>query len=298
MYYIEETIMQKIQTPMQQVKGHINNFKDITKGMLKEVKLNRSASKYNPHGGDHGYGAQSKGVESDFIIIFRSSDDKVRRDYSGVGATFSFVFDYIDKPINDHKIAFSVKADGNDNESIIMSDFMTVDTFKSSIKNINNKLKDSIDKNGSISYSDIINVISNDHLNISIDIESELKVARIKVADFLKSKEDAVIEAGETVSKLREEYTKALNKSKVALKNTKEHKELTALKNRQHELEKILKVKDSKFQEKNMLGKLHNNIVEAKAKKQNALDELKSSENKIVSKYPSLIAARLKKRRD
>jgi hypothetical protein len=78
-------------TPMKRLKNNIDTLKKNLKGFFVEDILNKSRKKYNPYGGKHDSGNYSKGVKSDFILLFMPIDTNINV------KSIAIVFDYLNK---------------------------------------------------------------------------------------------------------------------------------------------------------------------------------------------------------
>lgn len=132
-------------TPMKQLKGNVENFKNETKELFNFLALNKVEPKYNPL--EQKY---SKGVDSDFILLLNPKNRGLKNAFSG-----AFVFTYLDqsKPVT---IQAQLKT-STENDSIIGSEELSVEEFKIRINNLNKELKNR-NSNGKIGFYELFNM--------------------------------------------------------------------------------------------------------------------------------------------
>lgn len=134
-------------TPMKQLKGNIEIFKNETKDLFNFLPLNRAEPKYNPlHQKD------SKGVDCDFILLMNPINKEKKNSFSG-----AFVFTYLDetKPAT---VKAQVKT-GPENDSIISSVEMSLEEFRKSINAVNKAIKAS-NSNGNIGMHELFKLLT------------------------------------------------------------------------------------------------------------------------------------------
>ena len=117
-------------TPMSKLKDLIQNFKSPIWPLLTgEFTLNKSKQKYIPHGCEFGFGGYTKGVEADFLRVFKTSE----------ADSFAFIFNNINQRIEDTLISVSIKTiDTYIEKTFTFNEFKTL--LKELIKT-NNTLK-------------------------------------------------------------------------------------------------------------------------------------------------------------
>lgn len=103
--------MPDTQTAMTRLKDPMTKLKKAIGGIITNEKaLNKSQPKYNPRASYYGENSYSKGVESDFIRIYETSEDK----------SFAFAFNNIELGVDKTLIIVSTK-EGKDIESRVFS---------------------------------------------------------------------------------------------------------------------------------------------------------------------------------
>jgi len=113
-------------TPMARLKSHFKTFEINIGNIASEFNLSKSAPKYNPYGGESGYGGSSKGVKSDFIKIYKINEKD----------SFAFSFNGITSDTTKTLITVSIKH----NEDLV-SVVTSFEGFKAKIKSLNSVLE-------------------------------------------------------------------------------------------------------------------------------------------------------------
>lgn len=146
-------------TPMRQLKGNIEIFKNETKELFNFFPLNRSEPKYNPlHQKD------SKGVDCDFILLINPINREKKNSFSG-----AFVFTYLDetKPAT---VKAQVKT-GPENDSILSSVEMSIEDFKKGINAVNKAIK-ATNANGKIGMHELFNLLTSTFVIVHQPLEN------------------------------------------------------------------------------------------------------------------------------
>ena len=135
-------------TPMTQLKNNLDYFKLLIGTDFEEINLNKSAPKsFTPNWcGEYGDTIEHKGVQSDFLKIFKvqfNAEDT----YS-----IAFRFNYID--VAEPSIEVSIKV-GGEKYFIVASEPMNVSAFKDKLNCVNKMLQ----TEDSIAYDEVIDIV-------------------------------------------------------------------------------------------------------------------------------------------
>lgn len=164
-------------TPMKRYSTGLTNLKMHMNRVAKKTELNKTASKSNHDGG------YSKGVESDFILIFKDN-------YSDT--SFALVFEYMDLPADKQRVVGSIKTS---DDAIKTSYNMTLEDFKSNLNGLNKDLNIAQTKGG-YDFPEALSLFSKHMLKEVIDFKNDLKQATSTVSKFLTSKLKELENAG------------------------------------------------------------------------------------------------------
>lgn len=272
-------------TPMQRYKTAINTFRENIAGHVgRELTLNKSESKSLPWMAQTRTGkSETKGVESDFIIIFR---DKSNYDFS-----FALTFTYIDKPENEQTVAGTIKY-GDDEKEFRNGKPLKMEEFRVALNELNKVLANQKNK----SFDSILNSFAQAFLKEEFSLKSEVDRAAKDITSFLKekNKELNVDEAYETAEKAK----KAREKAESTIQ--KELQASDAYIEREKLLERI-KVLDRLLQGKETLLKKENKLSEKQADERNAnkalndkKSQLTNDTEKKLEEYPKSVRNRVR----
>lgn len=275
--------MSKQMTPMKRLQNNIDNLRSHIFPFFKEVTLNKADSHYNPHGGEHGWGGSSKGVESDFIAIYKSIS---------VPISFAFTYTYMGKDETEQRVEVSIK-NGDSNDDIIASVPYTLDQFKEKINKLNKDLK-----NGLITDVFVLEKVSEHFLDNALTLTQDLHKANEEMEVFVsKQKQELNLdllekqanEAKKKLNKAEKALSEELSQTPEQLRINELHKELESLIKKQEKNRKTLtethKIKD---------------LSDSEYKSRRQLEEKQKTFNKAIesqlANYPKTIAKKIKMR--
>lgn len=195
--------MTKIDTPMKRLSNNLSAFKLFTEPYFKNITLNKSQSKYNPTNYE-----TSKGVESDFISIFKSTSTQ---------QSLAFVFTYLDKPSEKHTVEASIRDESGE---ITSGNSMTIAEFKSKL----NELNKALNKKPYVIEQHIWNEFVNIFDIKPINIKKEIVIAQKKYVESITQKEQEINLSAKEKSYLncKKQLEKAMELKDVTLSQSKE----------------------------------------------------------------------------
>lgn len=274
-------------TPMSRVKDSINTFEKLLSPAFKGYRLQKKEAKYDPYGGYHGFGGESKGVESDFIYIFKSTygaEDLV--------PSIAIVVDYIDRDleqsqftmtkqmvVRDHYRRYHSSKELNNGEIIHGATF-TLEEFKSQMRILNKKLKTLFDGESvepHLKWEAILHIWDENFFN-----QPELVIDKEKVEEGLKEVLKDPTKAREAVEKKIEELDHELVSRKTKINNSiarcKPQKELRDLIMQRREIEKMIKEREDQVAERRKELHVKHDIQGVKAQIEQEKEKLKDAE--------------------
>lgn len=269
--------MKKI-TPMKKLSPIMDEIKSQLQYQFDIITLNKTKAKYNPI--DYQY---SKGVDSDFIIIFRfKALHKLKENLS-----FAFSFDYKNREENKEIMQVTIKY-GQENNKIYPSSELDFTTFKDELKKFNKELKDMEKIN--------INVI--DKVKEIFHIEPQKKQKEIQ--DFLnnlqnklkeKKKELQLENLEKELQESQKDYVNCFTIIEKEIKESEEQKNIVRLEKELIIAQKNLEILKEKIAKKYNIKEIKENfkrkdkkVEEVKKILQNYEEEQIKSLNQISQK--------------
>lgn len=270
--------MKKI-TPMKKLSPIMDEIKSQLQSQFDIITLNKTRAKYNPINYQY-----SKGVDSNFIIIFRfKALHKLKENLS-----FAFSFDYKNREENKEIIQVSIKY-GQENNNIYSSSEMDFTTFKDVLKKFNKELNNMekihmnvIDKVKEVFHiephtkqkeiQDFLNNLQNElkekkkELQLE-NLEKELQESQKEYVNCFSIVEKEIQESEEQKNIIRLE-----KELMIAQKNLEILKEKIAKKYNIKEIKEGFKRKDKKVQE---VKKILQNYEEEQIKSLNQINQKK-----------------------
>ena len=268
--------MKRLQANFKSLKNHLSPSFDI-------LTLNKSGSRYNPFGGDHGFGGYSKGVENDFLLIFSVKE----KHSSNVQGSIAFVVDYINKKSPTYTVQIKLS---ESNDSITSSLLMDHATFRPKLNYLNRLLSEMSNKqqaaNDAVSYFDMINQIFEcSDQNLAIDIkngERECKEALKQVDRDVEITESEYQNQKETL----DAALRCVNK---IISRTKEQEIIFDLEKQLKSLKKIVASKRESYEVKNDVSSHRAALVNKMRASKNAVTLRREKIEKLRENYPSII---------
>ena len=267
--------MKKI-TPMKKLAPILDDIKLQLQNSFDIITLNKSKPKYNPIEFQY-----SKGVESDFIIIFSYKPLKKLKD----NLSFAFSFDYQERDENNEVIQVTIKY-GKEKKDIFSSPELDFLTFKNQLKILNKELKTMNDTNVHMVVIEKIKTIFNIHtethdkqlMDFWKNLQNELS---------LKRKELGLEELEKNLDISKNEYLSCLKKIAQEIEQSEEQKKVKELEKElliaQKNLELFKQKIEKKYNKENILldGKQRDRLLkDAKNKLKNYEEEqIKSLSN-------------------
>lgn len=270
-------------TPMSRYKTGLTTLRHRMSGYSDELSLNKADSKSIPYPFDKYGKGSTKGVESDFIMIFKDQYNKE--------VSFALVFDYINKSQDQQMVFGSIKFGNNDGE-IKTGAPMNLETFKNTLNAFNKTIENMKDR----TFDKIMTAFSSAFMKEEFNLNQELKAATNSVTSFLEKKtKELNIEQLETLATdSKNLHQKAEQNVEKRLKRTSIYKEREELRKRVEELNKLIDAKrndlenEERVNEKKAMAKTADkSLTQAKQK----LDDSLETE---IKKYPASVKSRLK----
>ena len=270
----ELTPMKRYKTGLDILKSHLTEFYQVT--------LNHAESKYIPYAFQKGDKSETKGVESDFILIFKDNEKTI---------SFAFAFDYIARTPEQQTVLATIKT-GKDNDSIRSGAPMDMETFRETLNSFNKNLASLKER----SVSNVINSFSTLFLKEEFNITAQIKQADKAVTEFLSKKNEVY-----KIDNVEQDYITAKdNRVKAESKAAKRIKLSAPYKLKQKLLDELERVEAVLAQKTALINK-EENIAELKQKEEAAnksliksKDSLKSDIDEELKKYPASVSKRLK----
>jgi Ulp1 family protease len=275
--------MSKEMTPMKRLSGGLVQLRDLVSPYCKELTLNKAAPAYNPHGGEHGYGGYSKGVESDFILIFKSKMNNI---------SFALAFNYIDVPVEKQTVAASIKK-GESNDDIISSTPMSLDAFKEKLNRFNKNFRGHEDN---ASLSDIVNKFSEILLEEKLDLANEIKKADKKLSEIVHdaNKKHNVPKLNNSLEMASSDLENAQNLIRLKINEMPESEEIKKLEAQLAALRATVSKREKKLKKDLQLDKLEENQRKARHALSTATSKVDQEVNQELRTLPGMIANKLK----
>lgn len=277
--------MSKDMTPMKRLSVGINNFRGNITPFFKEVSLNKSAPKYNPYAWKNDENTYSKGVENDFIMIFKNV---------GIEPSFAIAFNYSNLPPEEHKVEITIKK-GKENDSIVTSGQMSVEDFRVKLNEINKAFQEkSYLKNRD--ETSILEKVSEIFLSETYDLKGEIKQATkdIKKLREAKRKEYDIENLENKVVETTNAFDSAEKKAKRSISNSAEKSLVDNLEKQLLEAKSKLVEKSAQVSTKYKLKDLLEEKQEAKTELVQANSQMNKEIDIQLNKLPSIVSRKLK----
>lgn len=247
---------ENIITPMKRFRNSLNKFSEICQPYFKNVNLNKSSSKYNPI--EYSY---SKGVESEFISIFKSNLTDL---------SFAFSFTYMNLETEKQLVEVSHKI--LDNDSIITTKPLSLEEFKNKLNLLNKEL---LTKN-KITEKDIWNSFTSIFELTSVNIKKDIINIQEKLQQKIEDKKtDLNLESLEkNYNNTKILYQDGLQLLETEINNSSELKIIKNLEKKLRIAQKSLENKKSNLYKSLNIPSLDNNYREARTKLNTAQKEL------------------------
>lgn len=292
--------------PSKKLSNNLRILKENLKNIYEHKTLNKARSKYNPYGGN-GFGSSSKGVESDQLLIF--SPKTKGKEYT----TFAIVFDYSNKPEEDHTIQLSIKPNNRTNKyyesqedkeerhktnkKIESSVLFSVAEFRELINKMNKKINEiKINSPKDINEETILELVSEVFLNKKINLKEEVDKANKEIDIFLKDKIKKQEKLEEEIEEKENELKKVESNIQGSLKRTKEYIELMKLEKRQKELKEALKKKEKQYKENKGVQNLKNEIKVLKESNYQNEKEMRQGQSEILKTKPAVLKNKIRRK--
>lgn len=270
-------------TPMSRYKTGLATLRYKMSAYSDELLLNKAQSKSIPYPFDRYGKGSTKGVESDFILIFKDKQNKE--------VSFALIFDYIDKTPDQQMVFGSIKFGVNDGE-LKTGAPMNLDTFKNTLNAFNKDIQNMKDK----SFDKLMTAFSVAFMKEEFNLKEELNTATSSVTQFLQSKtKELNINQLETLANdSKDLHKKAEQTVDKRLKATKIYKEREELRRRVEELNKLIDEKRASLEEEERVNEKKKMAKTADKTLDAAKQKLDDSVEKELKKYPAAVKSRLK----
>jgi len=270
-------------TPMSRYKTGLDNFRYHVRSVADQVNLNKADAKSIPYIYQQDNKSSTKGVQSDFIMIFCDKNNK--------SLSFAFAFDYIGKTLESQTVEASIKYGDKENE-IKYGIPMKMEEFKTTL----NALNKTLNAEKILDFDKVLSHFSKSFMEQEFSLKETLKNASKDVKQFLreKTKEYKIDELENMVQQARSIREKAMDNIKKAITTSDAYLEREKLFARIEKLNKILDNKEV------MLNN-QENLAEKKKAERDAESLLRKQNNKFekdidekLDSYPKSVKSRLK----
>lgn len=272
-------------TPMKRLSSGINEFRLHTKDYFKEVNLNKSAPKYNLQAWVQEKDIYSKGVVSDFLMLFNANI---------IDQSFAIAFTYIGLPVEEHKVEVTIKK-GESNKSIVSSGELSIEEFKAKLNKMNKEFQEkSYINRDEVS---ILEKVSKIFLNKNYDLKNEIKRVTKDMNHLVEEKRkeydinNLEIKVVNTISN----YDSAEKKANKAIERSNEKKEVEALEILLAEAKKKLNLKTTEIEIKYQLKELKLEKNKAKTEFMDSSETMNKEVEKEKDKFKNVLGKGLKR---
>lgn len=268
-------------TPMKRYSTGLTTLKNNLNSICSKTELNKTASKSNHEGG------YSKGVESDYILIFKDL-------YSE--SSFALVFEYMGLSADKQRVVGSVKLS---NDGDIKNSFnMTLEEFKTNLNALNKDMEAARSNRMKIDFGfpQALSLFSKHMLKEVIDLASDLKSATSDVSKFLSKKlkeleNEGLDEKITAAEKSLDKAERAINKKIADSPLTLERAQLVE---RIKEIDKQLKIdRQSLTSKADIVGKKQA-VVDTRKALADKQAEISRDVDEQLEKYPVAVRKRVK----
>lgn len=277
--------MNKEMTPMKRLSSGINEFRLHTKAYFKEVNLNKSAPKYNPQAWIQETDSYSKGVVSDFLMMFNANI---------IDQSFAIAFTYIGLPVEEHKIEVTIKK-GESNKSIVSSGELSIEEFKAKLNKMNKEFQEkSYINRDEVS---ILEKVSKIFLNKNYDLKSEIKRVTKDMNQLIeeKRKEYDIDNLEINVVTSISNYDSAEKKANKAIERSNEKKEVEELEILLAEAKNKLNLKTTEIEIKYQLNEFKLEKNKAKTEFMDSSETMNKEIEKEKDKFKNVLGKKLKR---
>lgn len=202
-------------TPMSRLKTPITEFKTVMDNIIiKDYILNESKPKYNPYGGDNGWGGTSKGVENEFLRIFETRKEK----------SFAFIFNNIKKDLDQVLITVTMKL-----KNKYVQRTFSYNEFKTKLKELTKTLSILREINTLDDKSFYVSLEKIFGINEKINGDEIIKKFMSKINSEINSKKDEIKKINKKNEKEEKDFEihlETIRKEVEKLKIEKKHAEL------------------------------------------------------------------------
>lgn len=227
--------------------------------------------------------------------------------------TFAIVFDYSNKPEEDHTIQLSIKPNNRTNKyyesqedkekrhkknkKIESSVLFSVAEFRQLINKMNKKINEiKINSPKDINEETILELVSEVFLNKKINLKEEIGKANKEINNFLKDKVKKQEKLEEEIEKKENELKKVESNIQGSLKRTKEYIELMKLEKRQKELKELLNKKEKQYKENKGVENLKNEIKVLKESNYQNEKEMRQGQSEILKTKPAVLKNKIRRK--
>lgn len=270
-------------TPMSRYKTGMTTLRHQMSAYSEELRLNKAQSKSIPYPFDRYGKVSTKGVESDFIMIFKDKQNKE--------VSFALIFDYINKTADQQMVFGSIKFGVNDGE-IKTGAPMNLETFKNTLNEFNKTIGNMKNK----TFEKIMTAFSVAFMKEEFNLKEELTTATSAVTKFLenKTKELNINQLETLANDSKDLHAQAERTVEKRLKATKIYKEREELRRRVEELNKLIDAKRSDLENEERVTEKKRMAKTADKTLDQAKQKLDDSVENELTKYPAAVKSRLK----
>lgn len=266
-------------TPMSRLSSQFKEFKKNTKDIFEHLVLNRASSHYNPL--DY---SRSKGVESDFTLIFKDKTSDI---------SFAFVFNYLtqEEPI----ISANLKK-GKQNKDIEGSIDFNFEQFRSRLNSINKWLQQCKDEKIFFGPVEVINKFSEVFLDQKADIAQDIKKLQEHMNSFIDEKraELQIDDLAKTMQNTKNDFLTAKNHHDLEILQSPEYVAVQKLQAQLKIANEALEIKKKSTAKKYNMDKLKDEANKAQDRHRYVESEIDREIKQELNKRPRSYSKKIK----
>lgn len=279
-------------TPMKKMKHNIANLNEIIK---EEFSVNELQAREQRTENDYNYETPYvvKEIVSDFMYIYNNVDFETNNS----NKSFAIVYDYIDKPEEEHTIQLSIL---KNKEERLQSPFFSVKDFSTKMKELNRQLKGHKKENPNSKITKLLfQNLEAIFLTENYDLDNEVQMTQNKIESFLnQKKEELGVSDLEIELKEKQDYLEKHEKLiKDTIENSEDYKEMLALEEKLLKLKEKISTDTATLEDDYFIPNTKKSISNLEREIAKSSEELKNGEDKILKQSTAVVRNKIKKLR-